>query len=132
MLGVVESVVGKRGSWVRVRRGKSRDGRGPIIHFKGGGSGEGFVGNGVVGEADALGEGGPEKIVRWGEEFHGSVPKSPPAFDLPITLCVVAAGGGAGSACRIEEGGHEFREEFRRGIGVDDVGGATTKENLVE
>ena len=91
---------------MRVRRGESRDGRGPIVHFKGGGAGEGFVRDGVVGEADALGERGPEKIVRGGEEFHRSVPKSPPAFTLPVTLCVVAAGGGAGSACRVEEGCH--------------------------
>ncbi len=56
LLRVVENVVGKRGRGVWIQRGEGGDVWGPIIHFKGRGAGEGFVGHGVIGETDALGE----------------------------------------------------------------------------
>ena len=132
LLRVIEGVVLERGQWVRVRRGKGRDGRGSIVHFEGGGTSEGFVRGRVVGEADALSESGPTKIVGRGEEFHRSIPVSPPAFNLSITLCVVSTGRGACRSGGVQQGSHEFGQELRGGIGVDDVWSAAAEKDLVK
>ncbi len=63
LLRVVESIVLERGQWVRVRRGEGRDGWGSIVDFERGDISDGFVRGRVVGEADALSELGPAKIV---------------------------------------------------------------------
>ena len=91
-------VRGKVGGVDRERRGKSRDGRRAVVHLEWTGETERFVRNSVVGETNALGERRPVEVVSWGQKFHCAVPKSPPAFNFSVALCVVSAGGDASRA----------------------------------
>ena len=77
----------------RERGSESGDGSSAEIHFERGGQTERFVRDSVVGKANALGEGRPVKVVSWRQEFHSAIPESPPTFNFPVALCVMAAGG---------------------------------------
>ncbi len=90
------------------------------------------MGDGVVSEAYALGEERPDEILRGRQISHGAVPKPPPCFNFTVGLWVVTAGG---CAMRASDGGdscHEFTQEFRSVIRVQDFRGATSKVEFVE
>ncbi len=105
-------VTGGVGGIEREGRGESGDGGSAEIHFERGGQAERFVRDSVMGEANALGEGRPVKIVGGRQELHCAIPESPPTFNFPIALCVMAAGGGASGAGGSGEMGEEFRHEL--------------------
>ncbi len=65
--------------------------------------------NRVVGIADSLSVERPCIVLRLREITHCSVPKSPPGFDFPIRLRVVAACGSASRACDCSDGSSEWR-----------------------
>ncbi len=79
------------------------------------------MGNGVVGEANALGIERPDKVLRGGEVAHGAIPKAPPRFNLTIGLGVVAIGRGASCAGDGDDGVEKFAQKFRGVVRVDDV-----------
>ena len=107
-------------SGVRGAKGRGRwEGE---VHFKRRELGDGFVGNRIVGIADSLSVERPCRVLRWGEITHSPVPKSPPGFDFAVRLRVVAACGSTLRACDCGDGGHQFAEEFRCIIGVEDIG----------
>ena len=46
---------------------------------------------------------------------------SPPALNLSVTLCIMSAGRGARCSSGIQQGSHQFRQEFRGSVGVNDI-----------
>ncbi len=88
--------------------------------------------DGIVGITNSLGVERPGFILGLGEITHYPVPKSPPGLYFPVRLGVVAASGSALRAGDVGDGCHQFAEEFRRIVGVEDVGGATAKMQFIE
>jgi hypothetical protein len=86
----------------------------------------------IVGIANALGVERPCFVLGLGKITHCSVPESPPGFYLAVRLGVMAAGRSASGACYIGNGRHKFAEEFRRVVGVKDIGGAAAKVEFIE
>ena len=86
----------------------------------------------IVGIANALGVERPGFVLGLGKITHCSVPESPPGFYLAVGLGVMAAGRSAAGACDVGDGRHKFAEEFRRIVGVKDIGGAAAKVEFIE
>ncbi len=83
-------------------------------------------------ETDSLSEARPVEIVRWGQKSHCAIPETPPSLNFSIALWIVPTGGGAHGACGNSNSGHQFREEFRRIIRMDDIRSAASKVNSVQ
>jgi hypothetical protein len=94
--------------------------------------GDGVVQDGVVGITNSLGVERPGFILGLGEITHCPVPESPPGLYFPVRLGVVAASGSALRAGDVGDGCHQFAEEFRCIVGVEDVGGAAAKMQFIE
>ena len=86
----------------------------------------------IVGIANALGVERPCFVLGLGKITHCSVPESPPGFYLAVRLGVMAAGRSASGACYVGDCRHKFAEEFRRVVGVEDIGGAAAKVEFIE
>ncbi len=90
------------------------------------------MGDRVICETDALSEERPGRVLRGGQVAHGAVPKSPPGLNFSVGLGVVAAGGSTLGSGDRGNGGHEFAQEFRGVVRVDDVGRAATKMDFIQ
>ena len=88
-----------------VGRSERRVGWEASIHFERRDVSNRGVGDGVVGETYALGEARPVSIVVGGEIAHGAIPVTPPTFNLPIRLSVVAASRSASGARGVRDSG---------------------------
>ena len=90
------------------------------------------MGDGVISETDALCVARPDEILRGRQVSHGAIPESPPCLNFPVGLWVVSTGGGAMRASDGGNSGHEFTQEFWGVVGVQNIGGTTSKVEFVE